>query len=183
MNPPRIRTLHVSALLLGAILISGCSGNTPEQRVHRIMTDQMLTLATAESCTGGSIAARFTAQPGASAYFKCGVVAYSIDAKNRLLGVSCDTIARYGTVSEEVVRQMADGIRRVAGTHYGMATTGIAGPAGGTHETPVGTVWIAVSSPLGTTSQVIHAGGDREQIIREAGTRAIELLEEVLTAE
>lgn len=165
-------------LLVLLVLIAGtaCRRSLPEEEVHRLLTERMQTLATAESCTGGTIAARFTALPGASAYFISGVVAYSLDAKRSLLHVCCDSVARYGMVSEPVVRQMAEGARRAAGTHYAIATTGIAGPTGGTPEQPVGTVWIAVSSPLGTTSRLIHARGDRRQIIREAGTEAIELL-------
>ena len=85
-------------------------------------------------------------------------------------------------VSEQVVRQMAEGVRHLANAHYAIATTGIAGPTGGTPEYPVGSVWIAVSSPLRTTARLIHAKGDRTQIIREAGTAAIELLEEELLA-
>lgn len=86
--------------------LTACSSHAPEKRVHRILTDRIQTLAVAESCTGGTIAARFTALPGASAYFKCGVVAYSLDTKQEILQISCDTIARYGAVSEQVVRQM-----------------------------------------------------------------------------
>lgn len=108
--------------------LTACSSHAPEKRVHRILTDRIQTLAVAESCTGGTIAARFTALPGASAYFKCGVVAYSLDAKQEILQISCDTIARYGAVSEQVVRQMAEGVRRASNSHYAVATTGIAGP-------------------------------------------------------
>lgn len=93
--------------------LTACSSHAPEKRVHRILTDRIQTLAVAESCTGGTIAARFTALPGASAYFKCGVVAYSLDTKQEILQISCDTIARYGAVSEQVVRQMAEGVRRL----------------------------------------------------------------------
>ena len=168
-----------TALMLS---LTACSSHAPEKRVHRILTDRIQTLATAESCTGGTIAARFTAMPGASAYFKCGVVTYSLDAKQNFVNICCDTIARYGAVSEQVVRQMAEGVRHLANAHYAIATTGIAGPTGGTPEYPVGSVWIAVSSPLRPTARLIHAKGDRTQIIREAGTAAIELLEEELLA-
>ena len=162
--------------------LTACSSHAPEKRVHRILTDRIQTLAVAESCTGGTIAARFTALPGASAYFKCGVVAYSLDTKQEILQISCDTIARYGAVSEQVVRQMAEGVRRASNSHYAVATTGIAGPTGGTPEYPVGSVWIAVSSPLRTTTRLIRAGGSRNAVIRKAGTAAIELLEEELRA-
>ena len=140
--------------------LTACSSHAPEKRVHRILTDRIQTLAVAESCTGGTIAARFTALPGASAYFKCGVVAYSLDTKQEILQISCDTIARYGAVSEQVVRQMAEGVRRASNSHYAVATTGIAGPTGG----------------------LIRAGGSRNAVIRKAGTAAIELLEEELRA-
>ena len=162
--------------------IIGYETATMQELVHKLLTERGLTLATAESCTGGNIAARFTAMPGASAYFKCGVVTYSLDAKQNFVNICCDTIARYGAVSEQVVRQMAEGVRHLANAHYAIATTGIAGPTGGTPEYPVGSVWIAVSSPLRTTARLIHAKGDRTQIIREAGTAAIELLEEELLA-
>ena len=167
-----------TALMLS---LTACSSHAPEKRVHRILTDRIQTLAVAESCTGGTIAARFTALPGASAYFKCGVVAYSLDAKQEILQISCDTIARYGAVSEQVVRQMAEGVRRASNSHYA-ATTGIAGPTGGTPEYPVGSGWIAVSSPLRTTTLLIRAGGSRNAVIRKAGTAAIELLEKELQA-
>lgn len=165
-------------LLAALVLTVSCCRNSPEKRVHRILTDRTQTLAVAESCTGGTIAARFTAMPGASAYFKGGVVAYWNQTKQLLLGVSRDTVARYGVVSEQVVRQMARGIRHAADTHYGIATTGIAGPSGGTPDLPVGSIWIAVSSPERTVSRLIHAEGDRGEIIHKAGTAAIELLEE-----
>lgn len=173
------------ALALLAVLCCGCQSgsDTPETRVHRMLTDRMQTLATAESCTGGTIAARFTAMPGASAYYKCGVVAYGLDAKRDQLYVPYDSMARYGLVSEPVVRMMAEGIRRAANTHYGIATTGIAGPTGGTPETPLGTVWIAVSSPTRTVSKVLHIDGRRNRVIRDAGTAAIELLEAEMLAE
>ena len=164
---------RILASTIGALLVltSGMR-QQPEERVHKLLTDRIQTLATAESCTGGTIAARFTAMPGASAYFKCGVVTYSLDAKQNFVNICCDTIARYGAVSEQVVRQMAEGVRHLANAHYAIATTGIAGPTGGTPEYPVGSVWIAVSSPLRTTARLIHAKGDRTQIIREAGTAA-----------
>ena len=115
-----------------------------QELVHRRLIESGRSLATAESCTGGTIAARFTALPGASAYFRCGVVAYADSAKEQLLGVDPQTLRRCGAVSEEVARQMAEGARRIAGADYAVATTGIAGPTGGSAEKPVGTVWIAI---------------------------------------
>lgn len=173
----------IATLLAVLALTASCCGSKPEKRVHKLLMDRMLTLSVAESCTGGSIASRFTAMPGASAYFKGGVVTYWNQTKSLLLNVSADTIARYGVVSEQVVRQMAEGARHAVDTHYAIATTGIAGPSGGTPEIPVGTVWIAVSSPERTVTRLIHIKGNRDRVIREAGSTVIELLEEELTGE
>ncbi|WP_418975749.1 competence/damage-inducible protein A [Alistipes finegoldii] len=162
--------------------IIGYETATMQELIHKLLTERRQTLATAESCTGGTIAARFTAMPGASAYFLCGVVSYSNASKQAVLGVDPDTIARYGAVSEQVARQMAEGARRISGADYAVSTTGIAGPTGGTPEYPVGSVWIAVSTPLRTTTRLIRAGGSRNAVIRKAGTAAIELLEEELRA-
>lgn len=172
----------LTSALIALLAFTACSRQQPEKRVHKILTDRIQTLAIAESCTGGTISARFTALPGASAYFKCGMVTYSLDAKQSFTYISCDTIARYGAVSEQVVCQMAEGVRHAANAHYSIATTGIAGPTGGTPEYPVGSVWIAVSSPLRTTARLIHAKGDRTRVIKQAGTAAIRLLEEELLA-
>ena len=154
-----------------------------QELVHRTLVERGRTLAVAESCTGGTIAARFTAMPGASDYFRCGVVAYSNEAKRDLLGVDAEALARYGAVSEQVARQMAEGVRRVAGADYAVATTGIAGPAGGSPEKPVGTVWIAVATPSGTTAVVKRCGTDRGQIVDRASSFAIGLLRDRLDAE
>lgn len=166
------------SLALLMLFATSCNNADAEKRVHKLLVERGQTLATAESCTGGTIAARFVALPGASAYFKCGVVVYGLEAKRDLLHVSGDTVAMYGAVSEEVARQMADGIRATGSSHYAIATTGVAGPTGGTPENPVGTVWIAVSSPTRTVTRKIHIKGNRTQVIHKAGTAAIEMLEE-----
>ena len=170
-------------MLAALSLTASCNCFKPEKRVHRLLTDRTQTLAVAESCTGGTIAARFTAMPGASAYFKGGVVAYWNQTKELLLGISRDTIARYGVVSDEIVRKMAEGVRHAADAHYGIATTGIAGPSGGTPELPVGSVWIAVSSPERTVSRLIRVRGNRSKVIRKAGSAALSLLEEEMLTE
>ena len=154
-----------------------------QELVHGILTQRGETLATAESCTGGAIAARFTAMPGASAYFLCGVVAYSNEAKSRVLGVPAEEIARWGAVSEQVARHMAEGARRISGADYAVATTGIAGPTGGSAEKPVGTVWIAVATPRGTQAILKQCGTDRGQIIVRASAFAIGLLRDCLEEE
>lgn len=148
--------------------------------VHKLMCDNSLTLAAAESCTGGTIASRFTAMAGASTYFLLGAVTYSNEAKRDVLGVSYDDIMREGAVSETVVRQMAEGARRVSGADYAVATTGIAGPTGGSADKPVGTVWFAVATPHRTVSMMRDSGTDRGQVISRASAYAIQMLYEEL---
>jgi nicotinamide-nucleotide amidase len=161
--------------------IVGFETATLQELVHNLLTERGQTLATAESCTGGTIAARFTAMPGASAYFRCGVVSYSNEAKIGLLGVDPTALERFGAVSEQVARQMAEGVRRAADSDYAVATTGIAGPAGGSAGKPVGTVWIAVAGPRGTVAVLKQCGTDRGQIIDRASSQAIALLREQLS--
>lgn len=160
--------------------VVGYETATVQELVHRTLTERGETLATAESCTGGAIAARFTAMAGASAYFRGGVVAYSNDLKQQVLGVSADDLERFGAVSEPVARQMAEGVRRLAGSDYAVATTGIAGPAGGSEEKPVGTVWIAVAGPRGTVAVCRQCGTDRGQIVDRASSFAIGMLRDAL---
>lgn len=160
--------------------IVGFEGATVEQLVHDILCERGLKLAVAESCTGGTIASRFTAMAGASQYFMAGVVSYSNESKCDLLGVSPEDIERYGAVSESVALQMAEGVRRVAKADYAIATTGIAGPAGGSAEKPVGTVWMAIATPSGSRAVMRNSGTDRSQIINRASAYAIEMLYEEL---
>lgn len=156
--------------------IVGFENATIQELVHKILIERNLTLATAESCTGGAIASRFTAMAGASAYFLGGVVAYANEAKRDILGVNYDDIMRYGAVSEQVVRQMAEGARRATGADYAIATTGIAGPSGGSAEKPVGTVWMAVATPTQTIATLRNCGTNRGQIINRASAYVIEML-------
>ncbi len=160
--------------------IVGFEGSSVEQLVHEILTARGLKLAVAESCTGGTIASKFTAMAGASIYFMAGVVSYSNEAKRDILGVNMADIETYGAVSEQVARQMAEGVRRVAGADYAIATTGIAGPGGGSEAKPVGTVWMAVATPEKTIAVMRNSGTDRSQIISRASAYAIELLYEEL---
>lgn len=134
------------------------------------------TLAVAESCTGGLITSLCTAQPGASAWLIEGIVAYANEAKTRHLGVPASLINTHGAVSEPVARAMAEGARQAAGSTYGLATTGIAGPGGGSDEKPVGTVHFALATPTGTFHRVARFGGDRERVQRLAAFAAFDLL-------
>ncbi|MCR5821836.1 MAG: CinA family nicotinamide mononucleotide deamidase-related protein [Bacteroidales bacterium] len=163
-------TTDINSLLPGLYALAGkhivgedCE--TMEELVARAMTSRHLTLATAESCTGGAIAQRLTALAGASEYFRGGVVAYSNDVKINVLGVSTDTLATHGAVSEETVREMAEGARTRLGADYAVATSGVAGPSGGTPEKPVGTVWTAIAGPDGTIAKLLHYGDRRQQTI------------------
>ena len=138
------------------------------------------TMGCAESCTGGTIAQRITAVAGCSDVFLCGVVSYSNDAKTALLGVDPSAIATHGAVSREVVKQMAHGTRSQIGCDCAVATSGVAGPGGGTPEKPVGTVWIAASTPHATECRLLHLPGNRARVIDRAATEALLLLAELL---
>lgn len=124
--------------------------------VVEALTRRGQTLATAESCTGGLLAALITGVPGASAVFHAGVVTYANEAKTRLLGVPEDLLARLGAVSPEVARRMAEGVRHRNGGGWGIGITGIAGPGGGTPAKPVGLVYVALSGPDGTELRVLR---------------------------
>ena len=126
------------------------------------------TLALGESCTGGAMAGSLTAIPGSSACFLGGVVAYSNQVKVDLLGVSMETIQTHGAVSEAVVKEMALGARHRMGADYALATSGVAGPGGGTDETPVGTVWMALAGPDGVQGRVLNFGQNRSRNIERA---------------
>jgi len=147
------------------------------QRVGRTLLAQRTTLTTAESCTGGWISKVLTDVPGSSAWFQMGFVTYSNEAKTSLLGVSSRLLRRDGAVSESVVAQMAKGALRAARADMAVAVSGVAGPAGGTPEKPVGTVWIAVARRVGraVTVETIHCrfAGDREVVRRRTVARAL----------
>ena len=156
--------------------IAGFEEASVEELVHNILINKNLKLAVAESCTGGAIASKFTAQAGASAYFQCGVVSYSNESKNTVLGVPMTDIEQHGAVSEVVAKAMAQGARVVSGADFAISTTGIAGPTGGSPEKPVGTVWIGVATPEKCFAVCKNCGTDRSQIISRATAYAIAML-------
>ncbi len=147
-----------------------------EEKLGQLLVGKRLTLSTAESCTGGNIAHKITSVAGSSVYYMGGVVSYSNELKAEMLGVLETDIAQFGAVSEPVVRQMAIGAKRRVITDCSIATSGIAGPGGGTIDKPVGTVWVAICTPMHTISKCLHLSGTRIEIIEEATEKAMEML-------
>lgn len=148
--------------------------------VVNILKERKETLATAESCTGGSIAKMITSIPGCSSIYKGSVVSYATEVKENVLKVKHDDVIDHSVVSKEVVEQMAVGAREVMNTDYALATTGIAGPDGGTEENPVGTVWIALATPDSVISKRYNFGKDRQNNIERSCITAFEMLRQHL---
>ena len=151
-----------------------------EVLIGRILTERHQTIATAESCTGGKLASLLSKHPGSSAFYYGSVISYDNSVKEHLLGVPAEMIQKHGVVSEEVVRVMAESARKQIGTDFAIATSGIAGPTGGSAAKPVGTVWIAWATPKGTTAECFHLGKLREQITDRACTKALVKLLKIL---
>ncbi len=157
------------------------SGETSlEEVVGKMLEQQGLTVATAESCTGGLLAKRMTDVPGSSAWFRGGVVAYTAESKMVLLGVDPDHIQRHGEVSEQVARDLAVGARRRFGTDFGVGITGIAGPDGGTEEKPVGTVHVAIATPDAVEQRMFVFPGGRRLIRRLSTSIALDSVRRML---
>jgi len=148
--------------------------------VGQLLVDQQATLAVAESCTGGYLAHQFTQHAGSSAYFQGGIISYANEVKVKQLGVSQDILDTEGAVSDTCVMAMAAGARKHLGTTYALATSGIAGPDGGTDEKPVGTIWIALAHPNGVIARKLTQGGTRIQNIHLSSLTAINLLRRYL---
>lgn len=156
--------------ILGDIIYSEMD-DTLESCIGRILTENGKTLSTAESCTGGTISALITSVAGSSAYYLGSVTSYANSVKTNVLGVPEEIIAKYGAVSSQCVAAMADGVRRLTGSDYSVATSGIAGPGGGSDEKPVGLVWIGVSSDKGTeTFSAVFKSNRKRNIERFAST-------------
>jgi nicotinamide-nucleotide amidase len=159
----------------------------PESRPELLLRDLMLahpgiTVATAESCTGGGIAARLTSVDGSSAYFLGGIVAYSNQVKHQLLGVPADVLENPGAVSEACAAAMAEGAREAIGSQFAVSSTGIAGPTGGTARKPVGLVYLGLAGPGGTRVEQYQFPGDRSDVVQAATQRALELLFDAVQA-
>ncbi len=151
------------------------------QAVARLLTARGLMLVTAESCTGGWIAKTLTDLPGSSVWFEAGVVAYSYEAKEALLGVNPNTLERTGAVSEETVTEMVSGALARFGAGVAVAVTGIAGPGGGTAEKPVGTVWVGWKRRGGyAQARLFHFAGGREAVRRQTVAEALAGIQSIL---
>jgi nicotinamide-nucleotide amidase len=161
----------------------GRDDETLESAVGRLLRERGETLAVAESCTGGLLAKRLTDIPGSSEYFREGIVAYSNEAKERLLMVPRELLVEHGAVSEPVARRMAEGVRKLSGADYGLSVTGIAGPGGGTEEKPVGLVWVGVAD--GRESEAVRLdlsawARSRAAIRERSANMALDLLRRAL---
>ncbi len=147
-----------------------------EEVLGGMLSDRNMSLATAESCTGGYLGHLITEVPGSSGYFKMGVIAYSNDVKKDFLGVSQDILDIQGAVSEPVVKEMAASVMKMAGTDFGIAISGVAGPGGGTDEKPVGTVWLALCHGADLFTQRRRFAGVRGEVKRRAAYWALAML-------
>ncbi len=151
-----------------------------ERTVFDLLINNEMTFASAESCTGGNIAHVITLIPGSSDVFKGTAVTYATPMKTKVLGVPAELIEKHGVVSQQVVESMAEGVRNLMEADFGVATTGVAGPSGGTEENPIGTVWIGLASPSGVVSKRFNFGKDRENVINRATIAAYEMLRECI---
>ncbi len=159
-------------------------GSTVDEQVAKMLRDKSWAIATAESCTGGLVAARLTEPPGASEYVKGGVVVYSNDAKVELAGVDPKLIEEHGAVSEQVAGALAEGVRARTGADVGVGVTGVAGPGGGTEQKPVGLVWLSVAGPRGAAiTRSVNLPGGRVDIRDRATTVAMHLIRRLLLGE
>lgn len=143
------------------------------ERLGQLLTERQAKVTTAESCTGGGIAEAITRVSGSSAWFDCGFITYSNQAKSQLLAVPAELIAQHGAVSETVVMAMAHGAVERAGAEFGVAVSGIAGPSGGTDDKPVGTVWLAWKGPQGAYARRFVFTGDRAAVRLQAVAEAL----------
>ncbi len=155
-------------------------GTTMEETVGRLLEDRGATLAVAESLTGGAIAERITSVPGASRYFRGGIVCYSADAKSRIVGVRRSLLAEQGAVSREVAAEMAEGARQALAATWGLATTGYAGPEGGADGTPVGTAFVAVRGASHARVTALRLSGERATVRERSTQSALDLLRRAL---
>jgi len=178
---PQAQADALVAALEEGVPVYSTDGRTVDDIVADELRTRALTLAAAESCTGGMLGARVTARAGSSDYFLGGVVSYSNQAKTDLLGVPPGMLAQYGAVSEEVAGAMAEGARTALGADFALSITGVAGPGGGTEDKPVGLVYLGCSGPARTRVRRSSFPGDRDTVRTFSATGALHLLREALT--
>ena len=171
-----IDTLQMAIMPKIAKYVYGFGVDSLEGVIGQLLNKNNLTLATAESCTGGYLAHMITSVPGSSRYFKGSVIAYSNEVKIAQLGVSAEDLKQHGAVSEEVAKAMAEGVRKELNADIAIATTGIAGPDGGTVEKPVGTVWIAYSDKYKTLVKKFNFSRDRTFIVHWSALAALNMI-------
>ncbi len=157
-------------------LVYGYDESSLEQELQKICTENRLTVATAESCTGGNVAASIVSVPGSSAYFKGAIIAYANEVKSNILGVSADTLREHGAVSEQTVTEMVIGTLKALGADVAVAVSGIAGPDGGSTEKPVGTVWICAGNRDKQITYLLKSGKDRKLNIEAATVYSLIML-------
>lgn len=151
-----------------------------EKAIGNLLRQKGWTLSIAESCTGGLVSDRITNVSGSSDYFMGGMVTYSNESKAEYLGIPLDYIKRYGAVSPQVARKMVQGVRKAFGTTFGLSTTGVAGPTGGTKRSPVGRVFIGIASGKRGWMRKLDLKGSRREIKKEAAERSLEFLYKIL---
>jgi nicotinamide-nucleotide amidase len=169
------REIEKLKTILGDLVYSD-RDDTLQECIGRLLTANGKTMSTAESCTGGMISQLITSISGSSTYFLGGVTSYANSVKNEVLGVDEEIINNFGAVSSECVAKMAEGVRKLTGSDFSVATSGIAGPGGGTPEKPVGLVWVGVSSDMGTETYKVQYNGDRKRNIERFSAFALNKL-------
>ena len=162
--------------IIGDIIYGEEEDGTIESQMGKFLTQKQMTLATAESFTGGKIAEQIISVPGSSNYFKGGVVSYATETKIKVLGVPEALVQQHSVVSEEVAMAMAENVRNLLGTDFAVSTTGNAGPTKGDSDADVGTVYIGISTPRGTTAHKFAMGNHRERVVKKSVSKAFELL-------
>ena len=163
-------------LLIHDIIVGYNEDEAIEVVLGRLLTEKKVTISTAESCTGGKIAATLSAVPGASNYFKGSIVSYATQTKISVLGIANEAVAKYGVVSAEVATEMAKAAQKIMASDYAIATTGNAGPTKGDEAAELGTVFIAIATPNGVFVEEFNFGQPREKVIDRAVSKALELI-------
>lgn len=166
--------LHAGAYIYGEDI------DTLESVIGQLCISKKATLSTAESCTGGYLAHKITSVPGSSAYYMGSILSYSNAVKHQQLHIPIELINHYGAVSEPVAKAMAENVKNILKTDFAIATTGVAGPGGGSEEKPVGTVWIGVSGPTGTFARMFSFGDDRQRTIHRTAIMGMDMLRRML---